>query len=197
MILYTSITQSGRQKLKKLEQMAAQIRKAEQMASVKSSRVLRKLLKLSSLTKKLTKKADIADFAKLYRCVHKESGKVVWISDDEDAHLRAKELGFLAPDLRAESDVSDVDADGGLPEYAVGDADSGAIVTETTAVSDIEGNVEELKAEVQALKHRLTSLDEGVAGSVAGVPVRIDKDGTPAAELDRNRPVTSNACTLL
>jgi hypothetical protein len=62
--------------------------------------------------------------------VHKESGKVVWISDDEDAQLRAKELGFLAPDLRAESDVSDVDADGGPPKYAVGEAEAGAIVTD-------------------------------------------------------------------
>jgi hypothetical protein len=78
--------------------MTAQLRVAEQTAGVKSSRLLRKLLKLSTDTKNLSK-AKIVDLSGLYRCVNKDTGSVLWISDDADAKERAKELGFLVPDL--------------------------------------------------------------------------------------------------
>jgi hypothetical protein len=75
-----------------LEQMTAQL--AEINANVKTSRQLLELLKFSSNTKGHTK-AMIADLAKLYRCIHLGSGKVLWISGDKDALDTAAELGFL------------------------------------------------------------------------------------------------------
>jgi hypothetical protein len=101
----------SRQNLDKMERVTAQLRLAERGDGVKSSRLLRKLLKLSTATKDLGK-LEIANLAKLYRCVHKHTGKVAWISDDEDAKQRANKLGFLLPDLRLpDSDVSDVEGD--------------------------------------------------------------------------------------
>jgi hypothetical protein len=174
--------------------MKVQVRKAEQGAGVKSSRLLRKLLKLSSDTRNL-KKAEIVELANLYRCVHKDNAKfVVWIRDDEDAQLLAKKLGFLVPDLRApESDVSDVNTDDGSGSSTdtKGETEAGAF-----PIVD-ESNVMQLKAEVQALKRRLVSLDEGVADLDTAVPKPVDRDDTSATVLERNRPETSNACILL
>jgi hypothetical protein len=173
--------------------MKAQVRKADQGAGVKTSRMLRKLLKLSSDTRNL-KKAEIVELANLYRCVHKDNAKVVWISGDEDAQLLAKKLGFLVPDLRApESDVSDVDTDdgSGSSTHAKGETKANAFPTVD------ESNVMQLKAEVQALKRRLVSLDEGVADLDTAVPKSVDRDDTSATVLERNRPETSNACILL
>jgi hypothetical protein len=71
-----------------LKQMTAQL--AEINANAKTSRQLLELLKFSSITN-----GHIADLAKLYRCIHKSSGKVLWISGDKDALDTAAELGFL------------------------------------------------------------------------------------------------------
>jgi hypothetical protein len=82
--------------------MTAKVREAEQQAGVKTSRLLRTLLKLSDDTADLTE-PEIVNFTKLYRCVHSTTGKVLWISGDEDACQRAVELGFIQPDLRADA----------------------------------------------------------------------------------------------
>jgi hypothetical protein len=96
----------------------AQLRVAEQTAGVKSSRLLRKLLKYSTVTKNHTK-AMIADLSGLYRCINKDTGSVLWISDGDDALEHAEKLGFFVPELTAwpelqavNSDVSDADVEG-------------------------------------------------------------------------------------
>jgi hypothetical protein len=99
--------------------MSAQLRVADQQASVKSSRWLRKLIKLStSSTIKMFNEAEIADLAKLYRCVHK-LGKVIWISGGDDAQTLAQKLEFIVPDLKAfGSDVSNDEEEDRPPRIA-------------------------------------------------------------------------------
>jgi hypothetical protein len=171
--------------------MTSQLRVAEHGAGAKSSRLLRKLLKLFSDTKDLSK-PDIVDLVKLYRCVHKDEAKVVWISGDEDAQQRAEELGFLAPDLRApDSDISDVEANG-----VEGSDCSTPVVHAATETTDNEGNAQKeqiapLKVEVQDLKRRLSSLDVGVVDLDTAVSNSAEKNGIMA------QPHVSNACIIL
>jgi hypothetical protein len=218
---HPACAQSGQQKLNKLEQLTALLRVAEEQAGVKSSRLLRKLLKLStdSKVKDLTK-TGIADLAKLYRCVHKAAGKVVWISADDDSQQRAHELGFLAPELRAvESDVSDVEDEElgdtgahleGTDDISCGApaayAKEGATATGTTNVSRkptssasnaVKGQKMPLTADVQDLKRRLSSLDENVAGLGTTVLTLAAKKSTAVESLQRAPLRTSATCTLL
>jgi hypothetical protein len=186
-----------RQKLSKLEKMTQQLRKAEQGAGVKSSRLLRLLLKLASESecRNLTK-PGIADLAKLYRCVHKGEGKVIWICDSKYALQRAKELGFLAPELRAvDSDVSDVsdvsDEDdeeqaisGDRKKDAKDETRKGASVSLPLLSKDSEryartSRAGSLTAEFQDLKRRLSSLDMGVMGIGAAVSMLGARGCTP------------------
>lgn len=104
--------------------MKAKLREAELAAGVKSSRLLRKLLKYASATKSLTR-AEIVGLANLYRCVNKDTGSVLWISGDDDATELAEKAGYLKPKFQAvTSDVSDADEEGeaGEDEH-VGDGD--------------------------------------------------------------------------
>jgi hypothetical protein len=171
----------------KLTQMTAQL---NANAGVESKRQLRKLLRCSIATKNHNKEM-IADLAGLYRCVHKGTGKVLWVSNDEDATLRAEELGFLAPDLRApDSEVSDVDADeGGDPAMY---ADDEAEIDKADESKEVP-----LELEVQNLKRRLTALDAGVVDLDSTMAVSVDKEDISGQEPKRAQPEASNACILL
>jgi hypothetical protein len=177
--MLTSCLQSGRQKMAKLEEMTMQVRAAEQQAGIKTSRLLHKLLKLSSDTKHFTK-PEIAGLTQLYRCVH-PSGKVVWISDDDEALRRAKELGFLEPDLRSpDSDMSDDEVDALIAD-ATDNTDKGGSDSAGSADSSDarKCQVPLLTTEVQNLNRRLTSLDVDAAVLDAAVATMVKAQPAP------------------
>jgi hypothetical protein len=196
-----SYTQSGQQKQAKLEKMTAQLRVAEQTAGVKSSRLLRKLLKFSTVTKNLSKR-DIVDLSGLYRCVNKDTGSVLWISNEDDAKERAEKLGFLVPDLQAvNSDVSDADVEGegGVGEQAgTGDqATKSASIEHSTSDESNAAKSQALEGRAEDLQRRHSALDESVANldhDVSSFVARKKAQSKPVQSLQGS---TSPTCILL
>ena len=79
--------------------MKEQMHTAEQKAGVKTSRLLLELLDQFSDLKGRDGLA-IKQLANLYRCIDKK-GTVIWITDDDDALVRAEKLDFQMAELRA------------------------------------------------------------------------------------------------
>jgi hypothetical protein len=181
--------------------MTAQLRVAEQTAGVKSSRLLRKLLKFSTVTKNLSK-ADIVGLSGLYRCVNKDTGSVLWISDDADAKERAKELGFLVPDLQAvNSDVSDADeeGEGGAGEQAAaGDqAAKSASIEHSTSDENNAAKSQALEGKAEDLQRRHSALDESVANLDTDVSSFVAQKKTQSKPVESLQGSTSPTCIIL
>jgi hypothetical protein len=199
-----SYTQSGQKrqaKLEKLEKMTAQLRLAERTAGVKSSRLLRKLLKFSTETKNLSK-ADIVDLSKLYRCVNKDTGSVLWICDDADAKKRARELGFLVPVLQAvNSDVSDADVEGegGVGEQAgAGDqAAKSASIEHSTSDESNPAKSEALDVRAEDPQRHHSALDESVANLDHDVSSFVARKKVQSKPVQSLQGSTSPTCILL
>jgi hypothetical protein len=169
---------------------------------------LRKLIKLStSSTIKNLSEAEIADLAKLYRCVHR-SGKVIWISGDDDAQILAKKLEFIVPDLKAFGpDVSDDEEEEPDEDKGPEDRPPGTAADTKSAEPDADRpNMREtqeipLPARVQNLEHRRSLLDERVADISTTVSALEVKYSIPPQSLQRASTSpsvpTSPSCIIL